>query len=287
MNKDISIEDWFKQDETKVRGNYCSPPFDNIFIGSDPQDGMTKEVADSFDAILNVSCTPCSLFHPSRPDQRTYWVPVNEMGVWNYSAIVSACKILDFHHSKGHKIYIHCHAGAYRSPTMVMIWLHVTQKMDYKFGSQMLKTEMSLEEAYKISKNYSEEEYSKRFKDEKPYRLTYFKGNMPPAFNEFINRLRYNIDKNWCYLGSITKPNGSRISRDREIRANIQGFSLSNRLKRPFRVIKYKFNNLKEWFMLLVDGKRRIYLTKGTSTTIKCDGYLRTFIRKLRKINER
>lgn len=166
------------------------PDYTNITIGSTPLDGMIKPKAESFDAIINVSHSPEALFEPSRPDQRTYWYPVNEMGEWTYSYFVWLFAILDFHHSKKHKIYIHCHAGVYRSPEAVRLWLF------YK-GHSVL-------DSYLISRGYANLSAAKNFAsgdgqtDEKkdsmmrycltqPWRL----GNMPPKAQEFIRRLQH------------------------------------------------------------------------------------------------
>jgi hypothetical protein len=114
---------WHKAPETKVTPYRLKAPYDNVYVGEDPGDGMTQEYADQFDAIVNVSCTECALFEPSRPDQRTYWYPINEMGRWSLGYLFWLKKVMDFHHDKGHRIYLHCHAGAYRSPSAAVLWL--------------------------------------------------------------------------------------------------------------------------------------------------------------------
>lgn len=114
---------WFEHEKDKARGFRLKPPYDNIFIGCDPRDGMTQRSADFFDVFMNVSDTACSTFEPSRPGQHMHWYPVNEMGLWNLSFIFWLKTILDYHYEKGHKIYLHCHAGAYRSPSTGLLWL--------------------------------------------------------------------------------------------------------------------------------------------------------------------
>ncbi len=98
-------------------------PYDKIYITPTPKDGLTKATADSFDAIINVCHSPEVLFDPSRPDQRTYWYPLNECGEWSYAYFSYMFSVLDFHFEQGHKIIVHCHAGAYRSPSIVRQWL--------------------------------------------------------------------------------------------------------------------------------------------------------------------
>lgn len=69
---------------------------------------MTEESAKSYDAIVNVSCSPCAYFHPAFPGQYMHWYPVNEMGEWSYGYFYWLVKVLDFHYEKGHKVYLHC-----------------------------------------------------------------------------------------------------------------------------------------------------------------------------------
>lgn len=114
---------WYDQPEIFVDPYQLKPPYENVYVGPDPHDGMTKAFADQFDAIVNVSSTPCVVFEPSRPDQRTYWYPIIEMGRWSLGYLFWLKQILDFHYESGHKIYLHCHAGAFRSPSAACLWL--------------------------------------------------------------------------------------------------------------------------------------------------------------------
>ena len=99
-------------------------PYDQVYVGGDPiYYPMTKELADSFDAILNVADEPLKIFEPSRPGQAMYWIPLHEQGRWSYAYLYQLKKILDHHFDAGHRIYIHCHAGAYRSPSTAVLWL--------------------------------------------------------------------------------------------------------------------------------------------------------------------
>jgi hypothetical protein len=114
---------WYDQPKNFARGYKLAPPYDNITVGCDPGDGMTKDTADSYDAIVNVSSTKCTTFEPSRPDQRTYWYPIIEMGRWSLGYLLWLKEVMDYHYNKGHKIYLHCHAGAFRSPSAACLWL--------------------------------------------------------------------------------------------------------------------------------------------------------------------
>lgn len=114
---------WYEHHKNEARGFKLRPPYDRIVVGCDPRDGMTKETADSFDVFMNVSDTACTTFEPSRPGQHMHWYPVNEAGRWNLSYMFWLKTVLDHHYALGHRIYLHCHAGAYRSPSAATLWL--------------------------------------------------------------------------------------------------------------------------------------------------------------------
>lgn len=114
---------WYDQPKNFARWYALKPPYDSIHVGCDPGDGMTKATADFYDAIVNVSSTKCATFAPSRPDQRTYWFPLIELGRWPIVYLLWLKEVLDFHYAKGHKVYLHCHAGAFRSPSTALLWL--------------------------------------------------------------------------------------------------------------------------------------------------------------------
>lgn len=115
--------EWYEHEKNEARGFKLRPPYDRIVVGCDPRDGMTKETADSFDVFVNVSDSPCALFEPSRPGQHMHWYPVNECGRWNLSYLFWLKRVLDHHYDAGHRVYLHCHAGAYRSPSAAVLWL--------------------------------------------------------------------------------------------------------------------------------------------------------------------
>lgn len=268
-----NIEEWFTQEELGVRMHQCKEPYQNIWIGSDPRDGMPKDIADKFDAIVNVSCGAATLFHPSRPDQRTYWVPVNEMGVWNYSAFAHFCTIMNHHHEKGHMIYVHCAAGAYRSPTMTKIWLYLTGKKDYQVGKQTCKVDFEWSDAEDIVKNSG------------AYWTNYFlEGNAPPKFNEYLARMKFYMKKYPLSFYTVALHSPKTLCGHSEIRAKVQGYKTSERIKRPFRRMKYKFNDLKEATKLALKGKKQILVNHDGAcrsyATIDGDDFVRKYFKK-------
>lgn len=272
MGERVETKDWYKQERDIARFSPCAKPYENIIIGTYPSDGMTQETADSFDAIVNVSCTSSTLFYPSNPNQRTYFVPVLEMGVWNYSAFVSFFMIMEHHHKLGHRIYVHCAAGAYRSPTMTMIWLKATKNMSWR-------------DADRISNGRTEEEYKEAFEKGDSslgrFRLRYFWGNMPPNFNEFLCKLGYHIahEHSWAYSGSLDD-GYTRTSNDREVRARIQGYSWSSILLRPFRKIGYFYRELREWAIRLWMGVKTVQVDRGMYSTCQGDDWFRKWRQK-------
>lgn len=114
---------WFQHQETKVTPYRLQGQYSNIYVGETPTDGMTQEYADQFDAFINVSDTVCESFAPSRPGQAMHFYPVNECGRWGYAYLYWLKKVMDYHFDAGHKIYLHCHAGAYRSPSAAVLWI--------------------------------------------------------------------------------------------------------------------------------------------------------------------
>ncbi len=153
---------------------------------------MTEESAKSYDAIVNVSCSPCAYFHPAFPGQYMHWYPVNEMGEWSYGYFYWLVKVLDFHYEKGHKVYLHCHVGAYRSPHAAIFWL--------------MSRGHTHEEAVEIE--YNNPERVKEYKEERggqhwKYKLTYCyrMGNIPKNVAELFKRMREN--PTWSLAGVL------------------------------------------------------------------------------------
>ena len=115
---------WWDQETDNVAGSWKVPPYDNFFIGSDPTIGMTEATARKFDAFINVGDSiGVTLDLPDFSQARTYWYPLYEFGTWGYGPFFWSKKILDYHHSLGHKVYLHCRAGRHRSPMIFLQWL--------------------------------------------------------------------------------------------------------------------------------------------------------------------
>ena len=240
-----------------ISGSWMPKPYDNIFIGSDPRDGQTKDWADQFDAIVNVSCTEGALFEPSRPDQRTYWYPLNEGAEWSYAYFFMMFKIIDHHYRKWDKIYIHCHAGAYRSPSIFRNWLIACENK-------------TLEEANTIERGED------RYKDDpsmKHYSVyqNYMLGNMPPNYQEFIERIRKEGITKAHFVEILCQP--FPLNKDRQIRTKQERITLFNKLKykflKPFRAIRDKYKRLKDLYTIWKNDMIEMKPEKNWTVTAK------------------
>lgn len=247
---------WFEEVKrhSGVNGSWCEAPYDNIFIGSSPLDGVkSKKWANQFDAIVNVSCTEEALFEPSKQSQRTYWYPVNECGEWSYGFFVWAFKILDFHFEKGHKIYVHCHAGVYRSPSIVKWWLFYKGHGLEDSANIVDKTKMENRKDDLRMTHYS------LFQN-------YILGNLPPNFQDFILRLR-NLKVRECsytYTASLYDP--KEVSKRPEVRTSVildRKFWMN--IKKPFYKIKRSFQYFVKYIQLRRNKMKTFYTSKGYS----------------------
>lgn len=167
---------WYEHDSNNTGFYKCLEPFENVFVGECPTKGSTKEWADQFDAIINVSCTSGVMFEYSKPNQATYWIPTNECGEWPYSSLAQFFHLMDYYYDNKKVVYVHCQAGAYRSPSMVYLWLKYKGYRDLH--------------AYQIAygKILGTDDLNK--KEMMKYRLIkVYKNNLPPNYDVFAERL--------------------------------------------------------------------------------------------------
>jgi hypothetical protein len=98
----------------------------NITIG--PEEGLLElaQRGTTPDIVLNVadSIPEIELMQPFK-DTKFFWYPINEVSRWGYGPFFWSKRILDFYtrYSTNNKIFVHCHAGAHRSPMIVYCWL--------------------------------------------------------------------------------------------------------------------------------------------------------------------
>jgi len=109
--------------------NYKELPFvinkTMILIGSDPLDGWKKDNAKKIDAWINVSDTKCNSLEKTPWNCEKYWFPVPELYLWSYHHAFWIKEVLDelvFNRKDIKTIYLHCHAGARRSPMSLIFW---------------------------------------------------------------------------------------------------------------------------------------------------------------------
>jgi hypothetical protein len=241
-------DSWFKQDKTAIRGSWMPEPYQNIFIGSYPLDGATREWADQFDAVVNVSCTEGALFHPSRPTQRTYWYPVNEGGEWPFGYFFLMFKIIDFHYRKNHMIYIHCHAGAYRSPSIFRLWLVACENKTLEQAWLIERNEVP-----RVSKRKRKTQPVLSYKDSRYAHYgtyqSYILGNLPKRFQVFMERIRSGGIADKSFVDVLWRP--VPVSRSTEIRADLpdklkrRWWSFKYHVLRPFRRAASLYRNWK------------------------------------------
>jgi len=229
---------WFEHPQDEVRGFYLKEPYSRIFIGCDPRDGMTKESADSFDAFINVSDTACTTFEPSKPGQQMHWYPVNEGGLWNLSYLYWLKTVMDHHFDAGHRIYLHCHAGAYRSPSAAVLWLQ--------------------------SRGYSPEDalLLVREKGSALYRLWNSYDNIPKLKDQVFKLM--NEHPNWS-LGAILHETGDYWNKE-VISGHCRTTGLKHRYFWFYYLPKWWIRNRRDWLKDWLGGKG--FYTEGFGTYI-------------------
>jgi len=116
---------WYDAPEDHVHGRWMKvEPYNRVFIGCDPTDGMTRATVEKFDAFVNVSDSECESLTPYPGKNQHYlWYPINEIGYWGLGAFFWSIKVLDPLVQQGKTIYHHCHAGAHRSPMTFFVYL--------------------------------------------------------------------------------------------------------------------------------------------------------------------
>lgn len=197
MGRAYTRDNWFTADKDYAIGRPLPAPYDKIFIGCDPLDGMTNETAKSYDAIVNVSCSECAYFSPAFAGQKMHWTPVNEMGQWSLAAFYYVKKVLDYHYERGDKVYLHCHAGAYRSPTMAIMWL-VSRGHSYEEAKSMEFR----------NKKYIEELKAKHYADgdnawQSSLRYPFYNNNIPKNLGELYYRMNHKETFDYSFAGMI------------------------------------------------------------------------------------
>lgn len=176
--------EWWGHPQNNITGRWVGGKFGNIYIGSNPMDGMTKEFATQFDAFINVADRPLEslIQHYNSPSLHAtyYWHPIAEAAPpWPYAAFFYCKRVLDYHFDRGHKIYIHCMAGLHRSPTMVLFWL-LTKGIPLEEGATLV--EARAEDAKKlldtIQKNFERGTFPKNLMEFMQRMVNWEDGNL-------------------------------------------------------------------------------------------------------------
>lgn len=98
-----------------------------IEIGDHPiiyADHEPESRVEKYDSIFNFSDeAPYGLSKNDYPKTEIHWSPINEFGYWTYQPFYFIVPLMDNAVERGRNIYVHCHAGAHRSPLMTYLYL--------------------------------------------------------------------------------------------------------------------------------------------------------------------
>jgi hypothetical protein len=79
---------------------------------------------DKYETFFNVSDdAPYDNTITWRDDASVHWFPINEFGYWTYQPFYWLVRLLDEAIKENKEIYLHCHAGAHRSPMMAYLYI--------------------------------------------------------------------------------------------------------------------------------------------------------------------
>jgi len=190
---------WYKSKKQYSRQTRPTLIINNtvIVIGTDPRDGFTEENAKRFDAWINVADTPCNSLSQIPWKTERYWFPVAEIHRWTYNHAYWIKNLMDalvFERKDIKSIYIHCHAGAKRSPTSLIMWL---------------MSRYGLDEA--LSLVYPEEEDKKSWRGliKKSIKKGGRYKELPPQLELFYKLLKHNgkysLEHNLLEFNTLTK----------------------------------------------------------------------------------
>jgi hypothetical protein len=99
----------------------------SIIVGG--EDTATLLTVKAPDVLINVA-DYVDTFFGSRANRFYYWYPINEISKWGYAPFFWSKKILDYHTNRKDTIFIHCAAGAHRSPMILVAWLKILRLRD-------------------------------------------------------------------------------------------------------------------------------------------------------------
>jgi len=74
-------------------------------------------IKKSYCAVVNVSDSPCATFDYQKVGIPSFWFPINEIAHWGHSPFFGTLRVFDKYYD-GRAVFLHCHAGANRSPSI-------------------------------------------------------------------------------------------------------------------------------------------------------------------------
>ena len=96
-----------------------------VFVGMSPSVEHNVYKLEEFEVIINVSDAPFLTFEPKEhlhKNVQVLWFPIQETCEWPLATLDAIVQALQWAHVNHKKVYIHCEAGANRSPTCVNLW---------------------------------------------------------------------------------------------------------------------------------------------------------------------
>ena len=96
-------------------------------IGDHPiiyADHEPESRVDKYESIFNFSDEPpYGINKKAHPETEVHRHPINEFGYWTYQPFFFMVHLMDDAVARDRNVYVHCHAGAHRSPMMTYLYL--------------------------------------------------------------------------------------------------------------------------------------------------------------------
>lgn len=96
-------------------------------------------MSSTYCAIVNVSDRPMATFDYQKAGIPSFWFPINELGIWTHAPFYGTMKVVNEYYTGNKKVFIHCQAGANRSPSVAFAillakgytWQEAEESLEY------------------------------------------------------------------------------------------------------------------------------------------------------------
>jgi len=132
---------------------------------------------DKYNFFVNVSDD--EPYQMNKPDTEVHWFPVNEFGYWTYQPFYWITRLMDRAVEEKKDVYLHCHAGAHRSPMMGYLYLR-------SLGHNPDEAFKLLEEGWKVGADVTKNWLEETFLNDVEY------GRIPEDVVQFMKDVRNN-----------------------------------------------------------------------------------------------